>query len=195
MRKKINIGIILFLIFCSNAKAQNWGGGVDDEQLNFGFSFQYISSEFKILKAKNWRTPYFDVVSGAQITDTLTAISSPTSAGFGIGFVVNYRLTNNIDLRLTPTMVFNDRLMKYDYQNSNVISKKVQATLMELPLGLKIKSDRWLNMRAYFLGGIKFSSDLISKKKTLNTGTIWQEQFLNNKRNFFSYETAIGFDF
>jgi outer membrane protein with beta-barrel domain len=195
---KIKSGlIILCLLLTGSARAQNWGGGVDDSDIHFGFTFQYVSSEFKILKKDNWRSePYIDQDNPDLIPSKLKAISAVPSAGFGIGFVVNKRLNDNSDVRFTPTLVFNDRILKYQYDNNiNDIEKKTQATLVEFPLGIKIKSDRRNNFRAYMLGGAKFTTDISSKKKTNNSLiTDPAEKFVNNKRNYLSYEAGLGFD-
>lgn len=189
--------IILCLLLAGSARAQNWGGGVDDSNVHFGFTFQYVSSEFKILKKENWRSePYIDQDNPDLVPSKLKAISAVPSAGFGIGFVVNKRLNDNSDVRFTPTLVFNDRILKYQYDNSaNDMEKKTQATLVEFPLGIKIKSDRRNNFRAYMLGGAKFTTDISSKKKTNNSLiTDPAEKFINNKRNYLSYEAGLGFD-
>ncbi|GGI27314.1 hypothetical protein GCM10008119_27040 [Pedobacter mendelii] len=204
----------------TTAFAQNWGGGVDDEDLHFGFSFQYISAEYKILKAANWRNAFYETVdgngvtyspeSGRQITQPMRAISSPPSVGFGLGFVVNRRISENFDLRATPSLIFSDRVVRYEYEPgpeqqapvdgliiSNFqtsIDKKVQATMFEFPLGLKIKSNRLNNFRVYWLGGAKYSMDIASKKKTFDEGETPINKLLKNKRNYLSYETGIGFD-
>ncbi|WP_316793601.1 outer membrane beta-barrel protein [Pedobacter frigoris] len=193
---KLKSALLLLCLFVSvSLKAQNWGGGVDDDNIHFGFTFQYLSSEYKILKKSDWRNPYPDV-DPTVMTSPLIAISSKPSAGFGIGFVVNKRISENADVRFTPILVFNDRIMSYQFTESKFdIEKKVQSTLVEFPLGLKIKSNRRNNFRAYILGGAKYSTDISSKKKTNNDlVTDPAEKFLNNKRSFISYETGLGFD-
>lgn len=192
----------LSLSFCCailafTARAQNWGGGIDDNNLHFGFTFQYVSSEYKILKKPDWSTAFPD--RGADVPATLRSISSKPSPGFGIGFVVNQKLLENVDLRLTPILVFNDRLVNYEFGDDQSATmdfqRKVQATLVEFPLSLKIKSNRRNNFRAYMMGGLKFSTDISSKKKSNNTlVTDPMEKFLNNKRNFISYEAGLGMD-
>jgi hypothetical protein len=187
---------VLFSLFAGTASAQNWGGGVDDEPVHFGFTFQYISSEFKILKKASWQTPFMDPEGLTQPVSPLRSISSSPSPGFGIGFVVNNRLGENADIRFTPVLVFNDRSINYEYDNSadNNI-KKVQTTLVEFPLGIKLKSNRRNNFRAYILGGAKYSADISSKKKTNNTlVTDPKEKWLNNARGYLSYEAAFGLD-
>ncbi|RZK82674.1 MAG: PorT family protein [Pedobacter sp.] len=184
------------LLLCFSVNAQNWGGGVDDEPLHFGFTFQYISSEYKVLKKSNWRDPYVEPDGQYVPISRLKSISSSASPGFGIGFVVNKRLGENADLRFTPVLVFNDRSVNYRYENAKDDNlKKVQTTLVEFPVGFKLKSNRINNYRAYVLGGAKFSTDISSKKKTNNAlVTDPTEKFINNSRKFISYEGGFGLD-
>lgn len=213
------LSFILSLLMVSTATfAQNWGGGIDDEDWSFGFNFQYISAEYKILKKPNWRSPFYEVPnaldpsydpnSGIPITPNLNAISSAPSQGFGLGFVMNRMISDNFDIRATPSLIFSDRVVTYEYepmapidvgngQTKNfqkVVDKKVQATMFEFPLGIKVKSNRLNNFRVYWLGGAKYSIDIASKKKTFDEGEAAVNKFLKNKRNYLSYETGIGFD-
>lgn len=202
MRKCIG-AVVIFLFTALGSSAQdNWGGGVDDEVLHFGFTFQYINSEFKVLKKPQWRTPFSALYPEYQhdpsetiLYDSLYSVSSSGSPGFGLGFVSNLRLGNNADLRFTPTLVFADRLAYYEYRRTGqVLEKKVQSSVIDLPLGFKIKSDRRKNFRAYLLAGAKYSMDIISKKKLDDENNIFSEKLLKNKKNYLSYEAGIGFD-
>ncbi|RZL50824.1 MAG: PorT family protein [Pedobacter sp.] len=201
MKIKITLLLFIFLSMAGFAKAQNWGGGIDEERFNWGFGFQYIVSEYKLTKTKDWRTPYYDVEQNAYVTDSLKSLSSPTSAGFGIGFVINGKINSNIDARFTPTLVFNDRILDYNYVDNTVnnpgvtfTQRKVQATMIDIPLGLKIKSDRLMNFRAYMLGGLKYSMDLASDKKTNDLAAAPIDKLVKNKKSFLSYEAGLGFD-
>lgn len=201
MRKKIALSISVFLLSIGFVKAQNWGGGIDDERFNWGFGFQYIISEYKITKTKDWRAPFYDAEQGLYVTDSLKSLSSPTSVGFGIGFVVNSKLTPNIDARFTPTLIFNDRLLNYNYVDNQLnnpgvplTQRKVQATMIDFPVGLKVKSDRLMNFRAYMIGSLKYSMDLASGKKTNDAAAAPIDKLVKNKNNFLSYEAGIGFD-
>ncbi|MBB5636249.1 hypothetical protein HDE68_002137 [Pedobacter cryoconitis] len=203
MRLKISLLVVLLFSFAA-ARAQNWGGGVDDELVHFGFTFQYTSSSYKIKKKPDWREPFKSRLdpSRGNITDSLNAIYSKASPGFGIGFVVNGRISNNVDVRLTPTLVFTDRLMEYDYSTINQIpkspfsqqEKKVVATMVEFPLGIKIKSNRRNNFRAYMLYGAKYSMDIASKKKTDDSQLDEEYKLLKNQKSYFSAEAAFGMD-
>ena len=187
--------LCLLIMTCSVASAQNWGGGVDDDDLHYGFTFQYVLSEFKILKKADWREPVPEPDGSFSSNDMLDLIYSKPSAGFGIGFVGNKRLTSHTDLRFTPTLVFSDRVLVYGYAGRDALEKKIQSTLVDLPVGLKLKSDRRGNFRAYMIGGARYSIDISSKKKTNNDlVTDPAEKFVNNKRTILSYEAGLGLD-
>jgi hypothetical protein len=194
--KKVCILLLVILSSSLTVKSQNWGGGVDDQQIHFGFTFQYISSGFKILKTPNWRGPFF----GAPDDDTapqfpLTRITARNTPGFGVGFVVNNRLNRNMDLRLTPTLAFSNRELQYVYAGvGNNITQKIQSTTVDLPLGLKIKSDRRKNYRTYLIGGLKYSLDITSDKKISNEGKSAIDMVIQNRKNFISYEAGMGLD-
>lgn len=203
MKVKLSFFSLLMLV-AGTANAQNWGGGIDDTDLHFGFTFQYISSEYKLLKKIDWKeSPGYITDLPDFVPKGLSSIAAKPSPGFGIGFVVNQKLLENVDLRLTPILVFNDRLLTYRFENIPVVpgqpflevEKKVQSTLVEFPLGLKIKSNRRNNFRAYMIGGVKYSTDISSKKKSDNAKvTDPMEMFLNNKKSFLSYEAGLGMD-
>jgi hypothetical protein len=205
MEIKIRL-LVVFLFISAAANAQNWGGGVDDENIHFGFTFQSVSSLYKVKKKANWREGFRDPATKLPVTDPLSALYGKPSLGFGIGFVVNGRVSNHVDIRLTPILVFSDRLMEYEYSppvqplttppmTSGDVEKKVSATMVEFPLGIKIKSDRRNNFRAYMLYGAKYSIDITSKKKTEDSDQVYTSKLLKNNRSYLSYEAGIGMDF
>ncbi len=207
MRKPLLI--LLFLLTVNTVKAQNWGGGIDDESFNWGFGFQYIASEFKIIRTPNWQDKFEnkDPQQGSLgfVTPQLKSISSTLSPGFAIGFVLNYKLTSHLDLRSTPSLVFNDRFVNYEYDTQGPIpvnanfpggikQQKISPVMIDVPLSIKLKSDRRKDFRAYILLGAKYSTDLTGGKKPKDDGAIWVDRLLKNKKSFASYEAGLGFD-
>lgn len=160
--------LILILLLIANvqfASAQgNWGGGVDDQPLHFGYSFHMVTSQFRI---KN---------------DPAEKLSATTS-GFGMGFLADLRLADNANLRFNPVLNFADREM-VDLSSAN---QKIESLTIDFPLGFKFKSDKKGNFRAYMIAGIKYSRD-ITKKET------YEDNPVKNTRNIFSYETGVGLD-
>lgn len=189
--------LLLFVFFFAilTGKAQeNSGGGIDDQTIHFGFNFQYVSTDFKIIKKHDWRKPY--IFENELVTDSLYSIASVSSPGFGFGFVSNLGLNPNTDIRFTPSLIFVDRLLDYEYANASDAKRRtVQSAVFDLPLGVKFKSDRRKNFRAYVLGGVKYSIDISSKKKSSDEGFIKLEKFVKNRKNIMWYEVGVGFDF
>lgn len=196
MKKLILLCILSLFLFKSSIAQNNWGGGVDDEQLHFGFKFQFVSSEYKIQKVENWKGPFIDSFDGLpMINSPLRSLSSPVTPGFGLGFVSDYRLGNNANVRFTPGMVFADITVNYEYEDPSLSnSRTIQGTLIDLPLGIKLKSDRRKNFRAYVLGGAKYSIDIVSKKKTDDIALSPEAKYLKSLKNTVWYEAGIGFD-
>jgi len=189
--------LIVILLFCGSGvfahSVPKWGGGADQNDWSFGFSFTYVSSYFKIDKNPDWRKPYIDK-EGIKVTDSLNSLGSPSSQGFAVGFLYRYTLTDHIEVRTTPSLVFADRIATYTYQDPSLnTSKTVQSTAFDLPLSVKIKSDRIGDFRAYILGGIKYTH-AIGGKSNADADLAPIDKMLKNVGGFGSYETGLGCD-
>lgn len=203
--------IILFLglLPLNHVFAQgNFGGGVDDENIHLGFTFQYISSQYKIIKSNTWRNPYLNPEKNfTPSTDSLNSIQAPTNPGFGVGFVANVFLTKHLDFRFTPTLAFTDRVVDYEFANKinyeqvgvtspdGFTRRSVAAVMVDFPVGIKLKSNRRNNFRAYIIGGLKYGINISSKKNDEDEVLNPEFKFLKNNKNILSYEAGIGFDF
>jgi hypothetical protein len=64
------------------------------------------------------------------------------SSGFSLGFIVNYRITDLLDLRLTPQVAFYEQKVRYQYTDETFTDAVVESTMVEVPLLLKYKSER-----------------------------------------------------
>jgi hypothetical protein len=189
--------LILCLLFCCDElfaqSAPKWGGGADQKDASFGFSFSYVSSYFKIDKNVDWRKPYIDN-DGIKVTDSLNSIGSPNAQGFAVGFLYRYKLTEHLEARITPGLLFADRQLNYTYNNpSQNTTRSVQATQVDIPLSLKLKSDRIANFRLYVLGGAKYSK-AISGKANADADKAPIDKLVKNVGGFASYEAAFGCD-
>jgi hypothetical protein len=189
--------IVCLLLICGiklHAQVAAWGGGADYEDYGFGFHFSYIGADFRVLKAADWRTPYFYADAGKNITDSLSSITSASSAGFGVGFLARLRITDNLEVRITPGLSFSDRKILYQYKTPDQnVEKTISAALAEIPLQLKLKSDRIGDIRMYLIGGAKYSYNISGpKKEDANTSPL--EKMVNNNRSYLSYEAGVGCD-
>jgi hypothetical protein len=194
---KLRYLLILFLAFCGNSvfaqAVPKWGGGADQKEMSFGFSFSYVSNYFKIDKNANWRDPFIDK-DGNKVTDPLNTISSPSSQGFAVGFLTRLRLTEHLEARITPSLVFADRNLTYTYVTPSLNTvKPVQSTSFDLPLLMKLKSDRIGDFRAYLLGGVKYS-EAIGSKTNADANLAPIDKLVKNVSGIASYEAGLGCD-
>ena len=187
----------IFILFCSGSlfaqSAPAWGGGADQNDISFGFTFQYVNSYFKIDKKPDWQKPFFDPDVNRNVTTPLTGIGSNGSNGFAVSFLLRYRISEHLEARTTPGLVFADRAVDYTYIDpSEDVNKPVQATMVEFPLSLKLKSDRVWNYRGYIMAGVKYSEGIGVKKNKPDTDPV--NELLTNKTGFASYEVGLGMD-
>lgn len=153
----------------------------DYERLHFGFILVANEMDFVIKPKEDLYKTYWDSIPndgdlkgafGARIY----GIRPRPTTGFSVGIVGDLRLGDYFNLRFIPTLTFGRREIQYDVQlfddnnqpifpNDSVITipKKINSTYIEFPFFLKYKSKRDHNMRAYVLGGVKFSFDLASE--------------------------------
>ena len=196
MSKNKYLTVILFFL-CSgfvHAQAPAWGGGADQTDLSFGFTFTYVNSYFKIAKKPDWRKPFFDPGVNHNVTDSLNSITSPKTSGFAVGFITRYRIDEHVEARITPALVFADRSLYYAYATpSQDVMKQVQSTTFDLPLEIKLKSDRIGDFRAYVLGGAKYSV-AIAGQKNADINADPSSKMVKNAGGFGSYEAGIGCD-
>ena len=200
MTKRYALLIPLFMISILG-KAQNNGDNVDFQKIHFGFTFQYINTEYKVYKKADWRSSTYRTAEGKEVSEiagaSLNAVSAPKSPGFALGFVSDLKVGTHANLRFTPVLVFGERQLKYDYHGAFEPSyiTKTSATTVDMPLGIKLKSDQRGNFRAYILGGVKYSHDITSSKKNSNDGDKKEtEKVVRFAPKYFSWETGIGFD-
>jgi len=186
--------LVICGLLCSQLLlAQAFGGGADDNQISFGFSFQYLMQDYKIIKKQDWQTPRPDAENGQPLTTPLTSISSKSMPGFTVGFITRYRLAENLEVRTTPALVFADRELSYTFRNTAENTQRlVQSTMVDVPLLLKLRSDRIGNFRAYLLAGAKYDYSLSRGQKDDNDAPLVRK--VKNARGFASYEAGFGID-
>ena len=193
---KFNYFLLVFFIFqISLTKAQkSWGGGRDDDNFHYGYLFRSVDVRYAIVKNPNWQQPYYDADSKKNVTDSLSGIYADPQGGFGIGIVTNLRLTDNIDVRFTPTLIFTDRGLRYEYKDKTTIEKKLDYPSIDFPLGIKLKTDRRRGFRAYLLLGVVFSTDISFRGVKGQADLELLDKRITNTSSYWGYEAGMGFD-
>ena len=190
MLKSIKYLIILLLFLgISNSygqrrkKPQNLAR-YDFKKLHFGFTLGLNDLNFNINKN-----------SSTLNNDTLLTLLSNSQKGFNLGIVSNLRIGKYTDLRFIPTLVFGERHLNFELIDSNGVSdeqiKKIESTLIDFPVYIKYKSERYNNFRTYVLGGIKYSLDIASQDRIDDEG----QEIVKLKKNDLMGEIGFGIDF
>ncbi len=189
MKQKFIVFSFLFLLFSADSlfaqkqKILNLPK-YDRQRFHFGFILGINKTDFVI-----------DRVASFSVIDSLYTVESNGTSGFNLQIVTNMRMGEHFDLRFLPGLAFASRNLIYSFEKgrplSNVVTKKVESTFVELPLDVKFKSARLNNFRAYVLGGVKYSIDMVSQAKVKAK----DKEYVKLQRNDYGYEIGVGCDF
>jgi Outer membrane protein beta-barrel domain len=194
MLKKVSFFLLFGLMLSTNnllaqdqeAKPRGNLPNYFSEKLHFGFTLGINRANFRI----NYNNHF-------ERYDSIKAIESRPKYGFNLGIVSELRLHNNITLRFVPNISFAERNLLYYIEGKKdtiVKDKSIESTFLNFPLDLKLRSKRLQNFDAYLIAGGGYSLDLASKRKTKNSSEP-DEQIVRLKRDDFSYEAGVGFEF
>jgi hypothetical protein len=135
----------------------------DSKKLTYGFLIGLHTSAYQVKYSDKFVTPQFD---------TLYAVQPDWSPGFSLGFLVNYRLDELWDLRITPKVAFYEHKLRYLFtDDAKTEEQLVETTMVEFPILIKFKSERRENLRMYMVGGVKPAIEASGKKDIENVTT------------------------
>src|SRR5688572_16949781 len=183
-RSKIILLGIIFVTGSLHAQSYLWARrnnpNYDERKLSYGFLIGLHTTIYQIKYADVFVTPDFD---------TLHSVIPEWRPGFSLGFIVNYRLHEFLDFRLTPEVAFYEHKLRYVFTDGTFVEGFVETTMVEFPFLLKYKSMRRGNVRMYMIGGIKPGIEASGKKEIENTTTSLEVKSLN-----LNLEAGLGFD-
>lgn len=187
-RYKVVLVASLMVGACGSLAAQSYmwaqknNPNYDNRRLTYGFLIGVHSSAYKVRYSDKFVTPEFD---------TLYSVEPSWKGGFSLGFIVNYKLADFFDLRLTPIVAFYEHSLTYRYTDDQAPRQEnVETTMVEFPILLKYKSERRGNVRMYMIGGIKPALEASGKKKEENVTNALEVKGANLSADF-----GFGFDF
>lgn len=204
----MNRYLILYMIFFISLPAAfaqkeriEYLPNFDKRTLHFGYYLGINKNSFEInyFDQKTENSPVFPT------PDQDMFVSVDASLGFNIGFVIDYRLHNNINLRFEPGLMSNAKTITFIDPNlyddfGNVLYptsttnpvREVSGTYLHLPLLLKLSTNRLNNIRPYIIGGVSYDYNFSSNEK--NGKDNFEQEFRMTSSNFM-YEVGIGVDF
>ena len=187
---KNNLIVLLFiLIFSGNLKSQNILmsknsainlPNYDEAWIHFGFLIGLHSSYYRINYSEKYASPEFSDLH------SIVPLSKP---GFKLGFISDINIIYPFDLRTLLQVSFYEFSLEYKYLSGDVFSDTRAATLVELPILVKYKSQRRKNLRMYIISGFKPGIEVGAKNKD-EAG----KDILGLKAYDISFELGFGAD-
>ncbi len=113
--------------------------------VTYGFTLGAHSTSFQLKYSDYFTTPAMDSVH---------SILPRKRPGFKLGFIVNFKLAQFLDVRITPTVSFAEYVVDYNYVGGEKLTELVESTGVEFPILFKYKSQRRNNIRMYMVGGV-----------------------------------------
>lgn len=164
-RRKVSFSILGLFFLISQASGQSRfneisAAGQDDKFVSYGF--------FLAAHTNYWQLKYSDAFldpSNSSLNN-IQSIVPVFTPGFSLGFLMTFRLHDQINILLTPKIGFYEFRTDVNYfegappsnnQDIPVITRRQtylnEATMVEIPLLFKYKAQRFNNSRMFFTGG------------------------------------------
>ena len=128
----------------------------DAKWLHYGFSIGLHTSSFQLKYSDKFVT---------QEMDSVHSIMPANAFGFSLGFITDFRLEDQFNVRILPKVSFYEFPVDYNYTDGSVNEQLIEATFVEIPILLKYKSERHKNFRVYFVGGVAPGFEVSGKKR------------------------------
>lgn len=126
--------------------------------------------------------------------DTVYAVEINRYVGFNISMISNLRLTDQLNLRFLPGLIFGQRNIDYKILRNDGYrrhSMMIESTFLDFPLLIKYKSVRVNNFRPFIIGGTSFRVDLAAQRRVKPE----ERPKIRLKPVDLYYEIGIGTDF
>ena len=127
------------------------------------------------------RPMHFGIAVGMNLQDIEFKTDAPIvcdadrwNTGFSVGVLADMRLSDNLNLRIVPTMHFGAKhltLLKLDetdtHGNPRTETQDLKNTYLSVPIDLKFSAQRWNNIRPYMLAGVNGMVNLTNKSQEI----------------------------
>jgi len=183
--KEVIVGLVMVTAIPASSQHYRWAHRnnpeYDRRKFTYGFSIGIHNSAYQLRYSQRFIT---------QDQDTVHSVVPAFQGGFSLGFLVNLRLHDMLDVRLMPKAGFYNHRLAYNFTNAPTKRQLVETTMVELPVLLKYKSMRRGNVRMYMVGGFTPAFEASGKKEVESTSG----QLTIRKGNL-SLDGGLGFDF
>lgn len=145
----------------------------------FGITVGYNTSSYRLFYSDRFVAD--DDVLGTQVN---------REPGLDLKIVSNLKVGEFIDVRFLPGLAFAGRSIDYFGRDRDTVQRKVSSVFVEFPVQVRYKSEPWKDIRAFVLGGVKYSYDVASDSKTKDA-----EELVKFAPSDFQLEVGAGLQF
>lgn len=147
------LALLLGMLVATDAHAQRNQMRYINRNLYFGISLGYNTQNFRIVHDESF-----------VYNDSIKTIISKRGPGFNLGIVSNLSMGDYFDLRFVPALVFGDKRLEYQ-QNDSTVGRTIESIILDFPVTVRFKSQPIGDVKFYVLTGMKYSLDLASNAK------------------------------
>lgn len=192
MKTKIFIIVLLGMLMTAlttgaqERKVQN-KPYIDLRPLHFGI---HVGMHLQDIEFENVGPQLITSDDGSTTQQTIVTDEDKWNAGFSVGVTADLRLSNHLNVRLSPTMHFGAKHLTFHnltQQEDGLPHEERQDmknTYVSFPLDLKFTAQRWNNYRPYMMAGINPMINLTGK----------EQDFIQLKRSDTFIEVGLGCD-
>ena len=142
----LSLGVLLYSNAFAQSDTEMFNPRYDERKIiTYGFSLGFQTTAYQLKYSDFFLDPAMDSVH---------SILPKKRPGFKLGFIVNFKLAQFLDVRITPTVSFAEYILEYNFVGGDQFTELVESTGVEFPVLFKYKSQRRNNLRMYIIGGI-----------------------------------------
>jgi hypothetical protein len=161
---------------------------IDLRPMHFGI---HVGLNMQDIEFQNVGPQTVTLDDGTVMQQTIVMDADRWNAGFSVGVLADLRLSNHLNLRITPTMHFGAKHLTFhnltDLDPEGFPHEETQDmknTYISFPVDLKFSAQRWNNYRPYLIAGVNPMINLTGK----------DQDFIQLKRMDTFLEVGLGCD-
>ncbi len=173
MKKTISILLAMLTMTAASAQERRVENKpyIDLRPLHFGILVGFNAQDIEM---ENMNPQLFTREDGTEVMRSVVCDASKWNPGISVGVVADMRLSNHLNLRITPTMHFGSKHLTFrDLDNvdesgvARTETQELKNTYLSIPLDMKFSSKRCNNYRPYIMAGINPMINLTSKDQDI----------------------------
>ena len=141
---------------------------IDLRPMHFGIVIGFNTQDIEL---ENVGPQTYIREDGSQVTRSIVCDASKWNPGISVGVLADMRLSDYLNLRITPTMHFGSKYLTFrdldnvdDNGKAHTETQEIKNTYISFPIDLKFSSKRHNNYRPYLMAGINPMINLTSKE-------------------------------